>query len=487
MSTLQNEMPFNLCDHSYSQKTEWSAFEIVGDYFVSIRRRWSECRICCKQKVLSPKEREIYGIQEFRSCMKDLLNEEEQPVAVSLLSKLLKGNNNKHWESLKKNLLQEYPFDMVDGVIETLNTHGILIYKEEKVPLGWKIKQIKYNEKYLDDIRIFVGWTPSDIPIWISCPFPSLPLPKTINGKKLYELLLEQKHLIFQNVKSVIFDTVGNEVVSSSSVKSYFKFIRILYGLYENVEQKRREYWKTFSQQVFGDTKTIRANDKKRIQQYLGANLEDYGIITERSEVVLSGEFTWVYDGHNGTSLAFKDYTAFPRDMINEIKITSWAPYSMLIIENPALYFSVAKSKLLYNKEWSIILGNGFISSQEMSIVYQACELGLKEVFIWPDLDPYGLQIAQDISKKLKGQDVSVYLFGYTVEWFERVSVYKPLEPYDIEVINKLLSKENLHEKISTVLVKMIETGKKAEQEILFSDLFKRDFCQHLFTESISL
>ncbi|MFC7394611.1 hypothetical protein ACFQRG_16935 [Scopulibacillus cellulosilyticus] len=486
MSTLQNGTLFNSCNHSYRQKTEWSAFDIMGNYFVSTRKRWSECRICGKQNVLSPKERETYGILEFSGNIKDLLNEEEQLVAVYLLSELLKGNNNKRWEPLKKKLLQNYPYDIVDSAMETLHEHSLIIYKEEKVSLGWKIKQIKYNEKYLHDIRELVGWTPPDIPIWMSSPFPSLPLPKTTNGKKLHKLLIEQKQLFFQSNQAKIVDVVGNVIVSSSSsVKGYFKFIRILYALYENAEQHRKEYWKTFSQRVFGDTKSIQSNDKKRIQQYFGESLEEYGIIEERSEVVLSGEFTWVYEGHIGTSLAFKDYTAFPRDMINMIKVTSWVPPSMLIIENSALYFSIAKSKLLHKREWSIILGNGFISLQEMSIVYQACKLGLKEVFIWPDLDPYGLQIAQDICRKLNGQDVSVYLFGYTVEWFEQVGVYKPLESYDIDKIGNLLSQGFLHEKISTVLKRMREEGKKAEQEILFPQLSKSDFNQRLIRESI--
>ncbi|MFA9459005.1 hypothetical protein ACERJO_19955 [Halalkalibacter sp. AB-rgal2] len=486
MSTLQNETPFNSCDHSYKQKTEWSAFEIKGDYFLSTRKRWSVCIMCRKQNLLSPKERETYGIQEYRCHIKELLSKEEQPVAFELLSELLRGKNNKRWDPLKRNLLQEYPFDIVDDAIRKLHGHGILIYKEEKVPLGWKIKQVKYNEKYLHDIRHFIGWNPSEIPIWISCPFPSLYLPKTDHGEKLYKLLLEQKHLFFQNGKAEIVDATGNVVVSSSSVKGYFKFIRILYGLYENTEQQRKEYWKTFSQKIFGDTKTIQVNDKKRIQQYFGDSLEDYGIIDNRAEVVLSGEFTWIYEGHSGTSLAFKDYTAFPREMISELKITNWIPHSILIIENPDLYFSIVKSKLLSNKEWSVILGSGFISSQEISIVNQACELGLKEVFIWPDLDPYGLQIALDICRKLKGQDISVYLFGYSTEWFERVGIYKPLESFDHDQINKMLGQYFLHDKISMVLKKMSEDGKKAEQEILFSHLSK-DFNQRLSKESISL
>jgi len=480
-------MSFNSCDHSFFQRNEWSEYEKTGDYYVSTRRRWSECSKCHKQNVLIPKERQTYGIRVLHSNMKDLLNEDELPVAVNILSELIKGNNNKRWVLLKKKLLQSYPFVLLDSAMEKLHLYGILIFKEEKETLIWKIKQVKYHEKYIDDIYKFVGKTTLDIPIWMSNPFLSLSPPKTMHGEKLYKLLLEQKKLLTQNSEAIIIDALGKQIVSSSTRKGYYKFIKILYGLYENTEQQRKEYWKIFSQRVFGDTKVIQMNDKKRIQQFFGTELEYFGIISERSEVVLSGEFTWEYEGHSATSLAFKDYIAFPRDMIKEMKLISWTPSSMLIIENPDLYFSVTKSKLLLNKKWSILLGSGFISSQEMSLVYQACGVGLKEIFIWPDLDPYGLQIAQDICRKLKGQEVSIYLFGFTEEFFEQVGIYIPLEPYDIDAINKLLNQGRLQGEICKVLKKMKEEGKKAEQEILFSNLAKKDFCQCLFTESISL
>ncbi|MFK5710530.1 hypothetical protein ACI6BU_21400 [Lysinibacillus boronitolerans] len=415
------------------------------------------------------------------------MNEDELPVAVNLLSVLIKGNNNKRWFLLRKKLLQSYPFVLLDSTIEKLHLYGILIFKEEKVTLAWKIKQIKYHEKYVDEIYKFVGKATLDIPIWMSNPFLSLPPPKTLHGEKLYKLLLEQKKLLIQNSEAIIIDTLGNQIVSSSTRKGYYKFIKILYGLYENAEQQRKEYWKIFSQRVFGDTKVIQLNDKKRIQQFFGTELEEFGIISERSEVVLSGEFTWEYEGYSASSLAFKDYIAFPRDMIKVMKLISWMPSSMLIIENSDLYFSITKSKLLLNKKWSILLGSGFVSSQEMSLVYQACDLGLKEIFIWPDLDPYGLQIAQDICRKLKGQKVSIYLFGFTEEFFEQVGIYKPLESYDIDAINKLLNQGGLQDKISKVLKKMKEEDKKAEQEILFSKLEKKDLYQCLLTESISL
>lgn len=487
MSILQNETPFNSCNHSFFQRNEWLEYEKTGDFFVSTRRRWSECRKCHKQNVLIPKERQTYGIRVFHSNIKDLLNEDELPVAVNLLSELIKGNNNKRWVLLRKKLLQSYPFVLLDSTMEKLHLNGILIFKEEKVTLAWKIKQIKYHEKYVDDIYKFIGKTTLDIPIWMSNPFLSLSPPKTLHGEKLYKILLEQKKFLTQDSEAIIIDELGNQIVSSSARKGYYKFIKILYGLYENAEQHRKEYWKIFSQRVFGDTKVIQLNDKKRIQQLFGTKLEEFGIISERSEVVLSGECTWKYEGHSASSLAFKDYIAFPRDMINEMKLISWMSSSMLIIENPDLYFSIIKSKLLLNKKWSILLGSGFVSSQEVSLVYQACDLGLKEIFIWPDLDPYGLLIAQDICRKLKGQEVSIYLFGFTEEFFEQVGIYKPLEPYDIDAINKLLNQGGLQDKISKVLKKMKAEGKKAEQEILFSKLAKKDFCKCLLTESISL
>ena len=78
-------------------------------------------------------------------------------------------------------------------------------------------------------------------------------------------------------------------------------------------------------------------------------------------------------------------------------------------------------------------------------------------------------------------------MFGFSVEWFENVGVYKELKSFDIDEINKLLSQESLNDKIKTVLKKMIEKSKKAEQEILFFHLSNKNFNQRLITESISL
>ena len=218
----------------------------------------------------------------------------------------------------------------------------------EKVKLDEIIKQIKYNPIFEKDIMIFIGLPDEQLPEWITNPFPPLLIPTTRKSRFLSILLQEQK-VMFQNSKGgIIQNPLTKEVVlaSSSSAKGYLQ-TRMMYGVYENVEQNRKEYWKTFSQRIFGDTKVINKIDKQRFEQLFGKNLEEYGIISERTEVILSGDFTWLYNGHINTSLAFKDYITLPRDMVYEMKIRSWGSSSLLIIENPALFFSVVKSQLL--------------------------------------------------------------------------------------------------------------------------------------------
>ena len=101
------------------------------------------------------------------------------------------------------------------------------------------------------------------------------------------------------------------------------------------------------------------------------------------------------------------------------------------------------------------MLGSGFISSQEIDIINQACNGQLKKVYIWPDLDPYGYQIAHDIYSKLLEQKIHVYLFGFTIEWFHRMDLYKRLEPHDLQVIAQLLKDETLHQEVREVLIEM--------------------------------
>lgn len=475
MNILTSEKPFSLCVHNYKIKTEWSTFERKDDCNERIKKRWTECRICKKKNSLIPFERETYGSKLFHGQITEILGEEQQELAFILLSEMFKGKNNKQWPPLKKKLLTKFLFEVLDSTIVILHDHGILKFRWERVKLDEVIKQIIYNTAFEKDICTFLGIQDEQLPEWITNPFPPLTNPTTAKSRLIWRFLLKQQTMFEKTQQGTILSPLTEEIIvtSTSSAKGYFKLIRIVYGIYENVEQNRKEYWKTFSQRILGDTKVIKKVDKQRLEQLFGKALEEFGILSERTEVLLSGDFSWSYNGHINTSLAFKDYLSFPRDMIHEMDITSWNSSSLLIIENPALFFSVVKSHLLDTQEWSVLLGSGFISSQEIDIIIQAANKQLKKVYIWPDLDPYGYQITHDIYSKIKAQNISVYLFGYSIEWFKRVDVYKPLAPYDVQVIAQLLKDEMLHEEVRNVLIEMNNSNKKAEQEILFSHLEK--------------
>jgi len=482
MSTLNSVKSFSICEHEYKTKTEWSSFERKDEFHERIKKRWSECRICNKVNPLASTEIETYGTKPFHGQLTEILDVEQRDLAFSLLNEMYKGKNNKRWPPFKNKLLTKYPYDVLASTVECLHDYGILKILKRKVKFDGEIKQIRYNHTYEKDIFTFLGIQDEQLPEWLTNPFPQLVNPTTQTSMVISNFLLEQKVMFERTQEGTILNPLSEEIVvaSKSSAKGYFKLIRMVYGIFENVEKNRKEYWKTFSQRIFGDTKVIKKIDKKRLEQLFGNRLEDYGILSERTEVIVSGDFTWSYNGYSNTSRAFKDYISFPRNMINEMSITSWSSSSLLIIENPALFFSVVKSHLLDTKEWSVMLGSGFISSQEIEIIIQACKGQLKKVHIWPDLDPYGYQIANDIYSKIKAQKLSVYLFGYTSEWFKRMDLYKELELYDVQVIDQLLTEEMLHKEVRSLFIEMKNENKKAEQEILFSHLDKVNIIEYL-------
>lgn len=486
-------MQFKQCKHDYKLRQEWEPFRETGSHSQRYKVRWNECIFCCKKNFLQPYERETYGTKSFHGKITDSIESAYKEYAKALLIELYKRNNNKHWKKWKNNLLKLYNYQIIMDTISQLNAYGILIKREKKDrdrATYWEITKVYYNEIFLEDIKSFIGISENEESYWIKRPFPDFRTrPSTKLGSSIQTILLEQKRQYELTGKASIIGSHDVEIVSSSkSKKGYLKLIKILYGLYENIEFNHQMHWKRFSQRVFGDTKEISANDKKRVELLLGKDLSSYGIIPERDEVVVSGDFAWTWNGFQGTSRALMNYVLFPRDMIREINITSWKAPFLLIIENQDLFFSVVKQNFLDRTQWSILLGRGYIASEELYFVTQACKQCLKKLYIWPDIDPYGYQIAVDIAKKVKDYDVAVKLFGYNKYWFQKSNIYKSLEPLDKKVIEDLLKKnEGLPKEVRDILIMMKNSNKKVEQEILIERLGDKPLSDWIMNDSTKI
>ena len=113
MSISDNEKSYSICGHAYKTKTAWSTFEKKADHFERIKIRWSECKICMKKNKLLPIERETYGTKLYYGQIVEVLDEEQQELALSLLGEMVKGKNNKRWSSLKRKLLTKYPYEIL--------------------------------------------------------------------------------------------------------------------------------------------------------------------------------------------------------------------------------------------------------------------------------------------------------------------------------------------------------------------------------------
>ncbi|PLR76548.1 hypothetical protein CU633_15265 [Bacillus sp. V3-13] len=491
MNTSESVVSSNSCRHIYKYKNNWGPFEKVDSQFIRLKSEWRECTLCKKKGRIIYRERERYGNKNFLGRIEDFLPEEYREAAIILLNELYKKNNKKIWSRWKKNLFAAFSYETIIETLEALNSYGVVILRErnDKTRIShWDKTHIYYNDKYITDIRYFLGIPVESVQNWLNNPFPLLMNePTTDNSEKIKTIIMGQKEQYELTGKGVVLGPDEQVVVSSSlSFKGYMKFIRILYGLYENIENNYNVYWKPFSQRIFGNTKEINKADKKRVELIFGKDLSSVGILPERHEVLVSGDLTWELQGAAGTSQAFMDYVPFPAEMIHKMKITSWNTSCLLIVENQDLFLSIVKGKLLDKSKWAILLGRGFLSSGEIHLVIQACIHKTRGIYVWPDLDPYGYQIAEDITRKIKKYNVPVYLFGYNKDWFMKSGIYKPLEKADEKAIDNILVYSNLHKDVVEVLSYMKDNGAKAEQEILIDYLDNK--LEHVITKkSISM
>lgn len=493
MNILKKEISSNDCKHKFTQIQEWEPFKQLNSKYISYRIRWNICINCNKKNKLKSNERDIYEDRQFKGNISDIINSSSQELAKLILRDLYKNNNNKNWNRWKTNLLKFNDFQSIMDIITSLNEYGILIKREtrdkNRQSERWKITKIYYNQNLLEDIKTFIEIHDTKKSKWMNHPFTLFPKePNMKNSKEIKTILLEQKKQYESTGKAIILGLHGVEVISSTkSRKGYIKLIRILYGLFEIIENKNKMYWKTFSQYVFQDTKEVSSSDKKRVKWLFGEDLSEYGIIPERDEIIVRGDFDWRYNEFEGRSRAYKDYLPLPRDMISNMKITSWKNASLLIIENHDLFFSVLKRNDLNYSQWAILYGGGYISSEEINFIEKACKYNLEKIYVWPDLDPYGYLIAYDIARKVKDFGIDVYLFAFNKYWFEKSNAYKSLELIDLKVIDNLLNSYELPKDVQEVLLEMKKRNKKSEQEILIERLENKMLSDYIKNESISL
>jgi 5S rRNA maturation endonuclease (ribonuclease M5) len=476
--------------HRHKLRTfqEWGEWDEVDGFLIRNRQRWSSCIDCSYKNELKILEKQSTGHNNMKVHPKHFLSNIETTVAQTILKELYVSNNSKRWSSWEESLNKIWEYTLVSTTIEKLHTHSYVIkhHRKNKERINsWELSGISYNNNYIDMVEDFLNVKTKEKHAWEETPFPSIASPLSTKGRLLYDLILTNKALYLHEDKNLLIGLDQETIIFQlQSISLYYKMVRALYGLYLLTLEGRRLYLKTFSQEFFGDTKVFTRQDREKLNKLVGET-EKFGLLPSRDEILLYGDFKWKLNGFIGHSLSFKDYIPIPRDMIAKIALENWNGKRLLIVENQDLFISLAKGHFLHNGDWSILLGSGYMSSEELAIIKQTIPLGLKEVYIWCDLDPYGYMIAKDFIKKFNA-NVPVYLFGFNQKWFTKLSIYKELTSEDNNELSRLL-KQTLPGEIKDTLSLMKDTGFKGEQEYFANLINQNSFEQHLLSDRIEL
>ncbi|MDQ0157395.1 Wadjet anti-phage system protein JetD domain-containing protein [Robertmurraya andreesenii] len=487
MNSLNNT-PSSKHRHKLKYINEWGTWKKKNGLHIREKIRYSVCENCSYHNKLRTHEIETVGLNKRQINPSQFLTVLEIKVAKIILKDLYKSGNKKRWSSWKETLYKKWSFTIIEKTMDKLHTHGFLIKRQKKDPSRinqWDIHHVYYNEKMTESIEAFLGINSKKIFHWEENPFPPLVPPSSNNAKTLSDLIyVNQKH--HEHSSNYVIEGVDKAkmIFPRTSKGVYLKLIRGIWGLYQLSNTGRQLYLKEFSQEFFHDTKTFTKSDRDKLDKIVNG-VERFGLYQARNEVLISGAFQWKWNGTKGNSLAIKGYLPLPRDMIAEMEITQWAADKLLIVENQDLFINIAKRNLLNNNDWAILFGSGYISSEEEIIISEAVKLGLKCIYFWCDLDPYGFLIADHFQKKAN-LPIPIYLFGFNTNWFSKLSIYKELTKIDKEELQQLLN-EDLPFQIKELLFLMKETGYKGEQEF-FSNLIKKStFEKEVVAESIRL
>lgn len=489
---ISSKMHISNHKHSYSYTIIWGPFLKRDGSYIREKFNVKRCNECNYEKRLFTGDWETFGLKSFNNSLSDFFKDKHEKIAKKILVDLLKSNNNKRWSSWKTSLLKTFNYESIYHTITTLNELGILIirYRKNNTRIEHHdIIHLYYNEEYTREIKTFINVAEPVLPFWAKDPFPKIKMvPTKPESIQIYKILTTQKHLYESDNIAVLENDAGQKIVSSiDSGLAYFRLIKCLYGLIDLIEKSKTESVKTFSQQIFSDTKVLTKNDIKKLKNLLGDTIVSSILRSNFEEILVSANFLWEFCGNIGNSNAFKEYIPIPREMIYDIALLSWNAPHLLIVENQELFYNIVKEQLLNRNDWGVLLSYGFLSSGEEMMIARASKYQLRNIFIWPDLDPYGFEIAKNIADKFAPySNLRIFLYGFLENDFESLPVHKKMAPLDIQKVDQLL-KMKLDPQIHRTLLKMKDTRLKGEQEIMIKSINKGTFENCILKTSIPL
>ena len=116
------------------------------------------------------------------------------------------------------------------------------------------------------------------------------------------------------------------------------------------------------------------------------------------SEIRLSGPFTWrVGNVTAADAQACQPWVALPANGLQALGLTSCTAVGILIIENMENFEKVSSLPDIVNK-WLCIWGQGFVKNGLINLVRSLRGL---PVAAWCDLDVYGIEIVQDLERRV--------------------------------------------------------------------------------------
>jgi len=478
--------------HSWQSAVEWGTFQRQGELFRREKRRTVRCLHCRQIKRSKITEWESYGSQNFHGSLADSLPELLLPAARQLLRELHQAGNNKRWVRWKLKSQACHPHFM--DAVDELYRRGVMIKREAKDPtrtVATRLLQVTYHPGHLPAIEQLLGVQHTVVPEWLAEVKPLPPTaasPLTGQGRRILALLQQQQALLDHGGPADLTDAAGVVVTTSSYKKTYAKMIRALQGLYQLAEEQRTESWKTFSQLLFHHTKELNAADRRKLERILGQDLTAFGIAPTSDTVLLTAACRWAFDGGEADSRALGAYLSLSHPVIQHMELLAWTAPKLLLIENKDLFQNVVQRRALHPQEWAVMFGGGYVSSAEIELLGKAEAQGLQQLYIWPDLDPYGYQIALNVKERLarRGSGLRLYVFGFHREWLAQSAVAAELSSVDREWIARLLQGP-LPPSVRETLVDMQVAGRKAEQEMWIHEIGPKGFGARVEQESILL
>lgn len=456
--------------HRFKTRTTWSPYQNLHGIFVSEKITTRSCENCGLQYVKVVIERKRYGSTAMPFSLESALEGEVLKLAQSILLDLAKTNSHRKWISWIRKW-QEWDYSQFDECIEVLFKWGLIVKHEKKDSSrvnAWDLYSVFANlEVFNHEIRRL-----------LHIPEIQPPFNQQNDYNELQPFTEKGRH-----IKSVILQLLGDHKSAQGN-----KGIAMLKGIYDLVEDHRSMSWKMFSQSFFSSTKALTKYDRTRLRQLLGTKLNQFGIYPGNSRVHLKADFSWEFQGYINHGLGFFGGLSLPRSMIHKMNILTWESPNLLVVENKELYDLLTENPLLNHRELSVLFGSGFVSSEELMIIMNAEKYKLERIFVWPDLDPFGLAIAVDFENKLTelGMSIPILIFGFNTNWASQFEVSRPLSAQDQREIVRL-QKLSLTNSLQDTLLWMLVHNKKFEQEIAFEMLGLKNLVTVLVESSVPL